>query len=287
MRTNRFRARRLIAVGLIGLTATAVIGHVALGEDVEDITVSEGQSVKKDFPALVGVQPPFCVFGPDCRSAANCKTGTTHWCDTADLTIQVPSSYTASDFFKVDIELTWADTPGGNDVNLYVYRATGTQAQVLASATATKPERVTLQDPPESKYQIVVANIQGTNTGYSLTVTFVPQGRIDAPAEDDEFGFGSSSSARSSEEDFADSAVFDLPPPPLPEGAVPSSGPRPVERPGPDGSLSRKSLVVLAAASPPGQNSRTPFIVSSVVAALAATALGVFLYLRGRHDTDL
>ncbi len=286
VRTDKSRARRLFASILLGLIATAVIGGVALGEDVDDFTVSEGQTVKKDFPPLVGVQSPIAFGDPaTTRNANNCKASTQHWCDTSDLTIEVPSSYTSADFFKVDIALSWTPPSTGNNVDLFVYRTTG--SQVLSSATANNPERVSLQDPPERKYFIVVANISGTNSGYSLTVSFVPQGRIDAPEEPDEFNFRSPSRFESDDDSLsADSGIFDLPTAPQPEGAVASSGPRPVDRPGPDGSLSSKKLIVLAASSPPGQNSRTPFVVSTAVAALAATALGVFLYLRGRHDTD-
>jgi hypothetical protein len=283
--TDKARARRAIIAALVGVLATAIFAGAALGEDVEDITISEGQTVKKDYPALVGPQPPVCFFGggdPTCRNTTNCKANTTHWCDTSDLTIDVPASYTSSDFFKIDIQLSWTSPPEGNDVDLFVYRTTG--SQVLSSSTSNNPEKVSLQDPPERKYVILVANIDGTNSGYALTVSFVPQ-KIDAFEEAEEFSFGSPSRSESSDDSF-DAGLFDLPPAPAPEGAIASSGPRPVERPGPDGSLTRRTFAVLAASSPPGQNSRLPFIASSIVAALVAAGLGVFLYLRGKGDSD-
>lgn len=276
--------RRIIAAAAIGLIAASTLTGIALGEDVDDITVSEGQTVKKDYPPLFGVQSPIAFGGPETRNPNNCRASTTHWCDTADLTIEVPSSYTSSDFFKVEIELSWSPPPSGNNVDLFVYRKTG--QQVLSSATGNNPEKVSLQDPPERNYFIVVANIQGTNSGYTLTVRFVPQGRIPPPEEPEEFGGPRSQPSRFDADEGSDASFSDLPPPPQPEGLVASVGPRPVERPGPDGATSRRGLVVLAASSPPGGTSRLPFIVSSVAAALVVAGLGVFLYLRGRQDPE-
>lgn len=278
-------ARRMVAAALVGLIAAVIVAGAALGRDADDITVTGGQTVNKDYPAIPSQEPPGVapLFGNiGQRSPAFCRDNG-QWCDVIDLIIQVPAHYTSSNFFRVDISLTWPDPSGINNLNMYLHRTNGTQ--VLSSATATQPERITLQDPPDPKYWIVVNNAQGVNSGYRMSVTFVEQGRLDAPEEPDEFNFRTPSRS-DSEQSFSDSGIFDLPSPPQPEGAIASAGPRPVDRPGPDGSPSRRTLVVLAAASPPAGNSRLPFIVSSSVAALAAAGLGVFLYMRGRHDAD-
>lgn len=288
-RTDKSRARRLVAAALVGLIAAVILAGAALGRDAEDITITEGQTINKDYPALPSQEPPAVAlfFGNFGQRSPNFCRDNGQWCDVIDLNIQLPAHYTSADFFKVDITLSWPNPSGVNDLNMYLHRANSSGTQVLSSAGANNPEKITLQDPPDPKYWIVVNNARGVNSGYRLSVSFVGQGRIDAPEEPDEFNFGSPSRFESDDSLSADSEIFGLPTAPQPAGANASSGPRPIDRPGPDGSLSRKTLVVLAASSAPGGNSRLPFIVSTAVAALGATGLAVFLYLRGRHDADL
>lgn len=274
----------MAAAAVISLSVALMLAGVALGRDSGEITATEGQTVEKDYGPIPANEPPggilFGNFGQ--RSPATCKDNSPY-CDVVTLNIQVPGHYTSSHFFKVDIVLTWPDPSGANDLNMYLHRTNGTQ--VLASATATQPEKITLQDPSEPQYLIVVSNARGPNSGYRLSVTFVPQGSISAPEEPEEFGSGSQSS-RFDDDEESDTSFQDLPAVPQPEGALASTGPRPVERPGEDGAIARRELLVLATSGPPGGNSRLPFIVSSVAAAVVVTGLGVFLYLRGKQDPD-
>lgn len=283
-----------------GVIVTLILANGAPGRDVDDITLGEGQTVNKEYGPIAANEPPVGIlFGNTLRTPPTCRDSS--YCDVIDLSIDVPPEYGAANFFKVDIELRWSNPTGTNNLNLYVHRVNGLQVLSSVGAGATQPERVTLQDPPEQKYFVVVSNAAGPNTGYRLTATFVPQGGLAEPDADDDFQFGGGSPGQADDDAAGDTSDLAVPglgpaqsplaavfPPELapPAGAVPSEGPRPVEQPGPDGPLATRALVALASTSPPPGSSDVPVVVSATMAALTLAGLAVFLFVRGRRETD-
>jgi hypothetical protein len=285
----KWRAMFLVAAALVGVMAALMLGGAALGKDAGEITVAEGQTVTKEVTTPIpGHEPttPIPIGGSFFRNPSRCRGDVgVAYCDVITLNIQRPAHYASSDFFYIEVELTWpeANPAAPNNLNLYLHLADGTDFYALSSESNKQPERFRLYDPPANKYYLVVSNRSGVNVGYRLKVSFVKQEGFAFEEVEDSEGAGRSQADRDSPVD--DPGFSDFPLAPGPEGTG-SVGPRPVERPGPDGSLSRRPLVLLAAVSPPGPNSRLPLIISSAIALLAAAGLGIFFYLRGRLDSD-
>jgi hypothetical protein len=60
-------------------------------------------------------------------------------------------------------------------MDLYVWDSPQGKAALRAGATDQEPESLKLYRPAKGKYQIVVINFAGPNTGYKLKVTYKPE----------------------------------------------------------------------------------------------------------------
>lgn len=267
------------ALAWLAVIPLLIFAGAALGQDVEDITVTEGQTVTKNYSAILANEPPISpIFGTTARVPDRCRSSA--YCDAIDLKIETPASYQGEDFFRIDITLSW-QSPAPNDLNMYLHRPDGYRTHT--SATANNPEKISVPDPRRKEHVIIVSNFSGTNSGYVLSVAFVPLGRASFPEPTGEPPSSRRAGAGSSGSAFPDLPVVSQPDSGL---AAAGAGQRSVERPGEDGPASRNVLLTLPAARDVPRNSSLPFIVTSVLATFAAVGLGVSLYYRGRRESE-
>jgi hypothetical protein len=194
--------KRLIATlavcTLAGLSAPSLPAG-ALGQ--AGIRVEADQTVEKEYPPIPLANPVPATPATKPANPEDCKTSPA--CDTIPLEIVVPSTLTEADEFFVTVELIWQTmtTPGLgqgtpaevgetaiNDLDLYVWEDPQGAEDVARSASSTTPEKLRMFRPVKGRYQIVVANYAGPNTGYKLKVTYKPE-KIESPFESLDPGF--------------------------------------------------------------------------------------------------
>lgn len=264
----------IVALLLISLFL-AFSGGRALGSDVADLTITEGEPAERDYG-------PIATFSPDAnppgRTPANCAGAL--YCDVADLTVNVPAHYGRFDLYSVVVTLSWG-SPSTNNMNLYLYD-TNRSTNLRSSATANHPERVEALEPPGGKYYLTILNESGPNAGYKLRAEFVPKGRIPEPDEPSD-GSGSAVSGGGASDEFG---FEDLNPelPPVPAiGAEPGQI-RAVESPGPDGPTMKANLATLGVARGFKDSTSLTSMILGGLATLIALAFGAVLFIRHRRS---
>lgn len=189
---SKLPLRRLLAAASVALVTAALTGPVTPVAALEQpgVRVEEDQTVEKEYGPIPASAPAptnkqVNPYKPDtCRTVA--------YCDVIPLEIVTPPGLAEADEFFVNVELSWTtmSTPGTpatnpttvNDLDLYVWDDPQGEEEVELSATATVPEELSLYRPTKGKYQIVVVNYLGPNTGYKLKVAYKPE-RIVPPFE--------------------------------------------------------------------------------------------------------
>ena len=188
--------RRLL--GLVGVLAVLVAAGsaptpVGALEQQPGIRVEENQTVEREFGPIAGQDPLPAeqLSTPDsCRTAA--------YCDVIPLEVVLPADLVDSDEFFVAVELRWetpnlpstpaSGTQAVNDLDLYVWDDPAGESEIAHSEEATEPEALRLYRPVKGRYQIVVHNFRGANTGYRLKVSYVTE-ILEKPFESLEPGF--------------------------------------------------------------------------------------------------
>lgn len=211
--------RRLVQLGVLSLLVAALGGPVAPSsalEQAQGLRVEENQTIAQEYQ-------PIPVFNPAPDNPKikpeDCKT--MPYCDVIPLEVVIPADLASDEEFFVRVKLEWetSDIPanpatGGtravNDLDLYVWDEPQGDMELAMGATEEEPEELALFRPTKGRYQIVVVNYLGPNTGYRLTATYKPE-PIVPPFESLE-------------------PVFELPPLPV-EAPVPEP---PVELPEPE-----------------------------------------------------
>jgi hypothetical protein len=188
--------RRLLLAGVaLALAVTASPGPagpaIALPQ-AQGLRVQENQAVEQEYPPIPG-QNPIPDVPPPARNLTtpdDCRT--VPWCDVIPLEVLVPPTLQAADEFFVNVELSWEtqripqgpEVPGNgpvtnetpvNDLDLYIWEEPAGEEDVAASTTDVIPEVARLFRPTKGKYQIVVVNYVGPNTGYKLKVSYKPE----------------------------------------------------------------------------------------------------------------
>ncbi len=238
--------RRLIQFGVLSLLVAALGGPVGTSAALErgpGLRVEENQTVAQEYP-------PIPVFNPAPDNPKikpdDCKTAP--WCDVIPLEVVVPADLPDEEEFFVRVKLEWEtenipgnpvtpDTRAVNDLDLYVWDDPQGDVERAMGATEQEPEELALFRPTKGRYQIVVVNYLGPNTGYRLTATYKPEPII-PPFESLE-------------------PVFDLPPLPVEAPALPEPPaelPEPAESPAPPSGFSGAPVETPAApafATPP------------------------------------
>ena len=181
--------RRLIQLAVLSLVVAVLGGPVGTSSALEreqGLRVAESQTVAQEYQ-------PIPVFNPvpddpatgskitpeDCRTAA--------WCDVIPFEVVTPPDLAPEDEFFVRVKLEWEtsnipaspatdnETRAVNDLDLYVWDEPEGEVEVAMGATEQEPEELALFRPTKGRYQIVVANYLGPNTGYRLTATYKPE----------------------------------------------------------------------------------------------------------------
>ena len=177
--------RRLIQFGLIGLVVAAMSGPATPSSALEQapgLTVAENQTVAQEYQ-------PIPIFNPAPDNDATgsnmspdvCKTAA--WCDVVPLEVVVPAGLGSEDEFFVRVKLEWETNkvPGNplmqgtrtvNDLDLSVWDDPQGEMELAMGASELEPEELTLFRPTKGRYQLVVTNYLGPNTGYRLTATY-------------------------------------------------------------------------------------------------------------------
>jgi hypothetical protein len=144
----------------------------ALASAQDRITVDPGRTVTREFPAIVGVNPAPKQQNDDLNAPGDPDPGTCAnlpSCDVIPLTVVQPPGLSVFDSFSLEIELRW-DAPG-DDLDLYFWYDPQGTVVAKKSVTTAATEKITFQEPTSKKYQIVVNNAAGINSGYTLRVT--------------------------------------------------------------------------------------------------------------------
>lgn len=262
-------------VGMFVISLLFWSGPSSEGSDVADLIVTEGQPAENDYGAIVLSSPD---ANPPGRAPANCA-GAASYCDVADLTINVPSSYNRFNLYSVVVTLSWS-SPSTNNMNLYLYDTNRT-TNLRSSATANHPERVEVLEPSSGRYALTILNESGANTGYKLKAEFVSKGTIPETAEPkEEFGSPSQGEGSSSEFGFED-PILNLPSVPLERAQKDQI--RAVETPGPDGPTTKATLATLGVAKGFENPTQLASMVLGVVGTLVALGFGAVLFVRHRR----
>jgi hypothetical protein len=204
--------RLIAAVAVFALAALSAPSLPAGALAQAGIRVEADQTVEREYPPIPLANPAPATPATQPVNPNDCKTSPA--CDTIPLEIVPPATLAEADEFFVTVELIWQtmNTPGVgqgtpaevketavNDLDLYVWEDPQGAEDVASSASSTTPEKLRMFRPVKGRYQIVVANYLGPNTGYKLKVTYKPE-RIETPFESLEPGY--------------------IPPPPEPEVPV-------------------------------------------------------------------
>jgi hypothetical protein len=160
----------LLTIAALGLAAALSLvpsGSSRAGTQ-PPLSIDPGRTETRSYPALVGAytQAPSPAPELDPATCANLPS-----CDVVPLTVVQPEGVSVFDEFVLEIELRWADdTPVADDMSLELWYDPQTANAAASSATDRNPEMVRFAEPTSGKFQIVVANVSGPNTGYTLTV---------------------------------------------------------------------------------------------------------------------
>lgn len=156
-----FRATSLAALALVAILLAAVPAARA-ATPASGTATAAGDS-------LAWTGGPF--------TSANASTGTCLEgvsCDTFTLELQIPAGKVA----RVDFRIGWQDA--GNDFDLYVFDASGTQRDFSASGGTTS-EQVAIEGLPAGEYRVVTNAFATIDAGYSGSLTVETVG--DPPAD--------------------------------------------------------------------------------------------------------
>jgi len=172
-----------LALALAGISVPSS-PVAALDQSAATIRVAENQTVEKEFGPIPGQKPVGVPApAPSLDTPDDCKQAT--YCDVIPLEVVVPASLAPADEFFVSVELSWATenipstpatpTTAVNDMDLYVWDSPQGEEATAVSAAGQEPESLRLYRPTKGRYQIVVVNFAGPNTGYKLKVTYKPE----------------------------------------------------------------------------------------------------------------
>ena len=194
---SRAGGRRFVAAAAVALAVLATASpamRVGAVEQEEGFRVAENETQEREYPPLTGQKPVNAPEPlPPLDTPEECRTA--NWCDVIPLEVVVPPTLTDADEFFVVVELFWetqnipstprTGTTAVNDMDLYVWDvAAGEEPpeEIAFSAGSTQPEMLKLFKPTKGRYEIVVVNFAGPNTGYRLKVTYKPE-KIERPFE--------------------------------------------------------------------------------------------------------
>lgn len=255
----------------VALLVVAMLVHPwftpsAEGRTGAAITVGESQTVEKEYPGIPGNNP-----GATPRDPNTCSTVV--YCDTIDLTVQVPGHYSSQTRYTINITVAWQNSDL-NNLNIYAFDRDKT-TQLQGTTGPEQPEEIALYDPPGGKYFVVVLNATGVNNAYKAKVEFVAETQ--------------GTSAGSSSVSSGTARLTPSPPPrqilaftsATPAAPAPNVPARPVAVAGPDGGSKTSTLESLGEPT----EARGRQIASFLLIAWAAIVVGGLLvwWLRWRR----
>lgn len=174
------RGRSLLIILAVTVLLIFPVGG-AVGLDVEDLAISPASKIdQKQYDPIVQSNPGSASQNPTiCRSAP--------YCDTIDLVIAVPETFT--DNWMVRMTITWEDI-AESDIDVFFYDPS--QARLTASETGTQPEVMTARNLDPGRHFITILNWVGVHEYYVVKAEFIPlpkaagSGRIFTPPPTDE-----------------------------------------------------------------------------------------------------
>lgn len=248
----------------------------ASAQDVEDFTITEGQTVEKDYGPIPSQTTGQTTGSAQCKTPDQFQPQSIFTCDAIDVTVDVSSRYTANDLWRVEYELSWANS-AVNNLNLFLYDSKDTE--VNKSSTANHPEKMIQNEPHGGKYVLVVFNQSGSNSGYHVKAHFSYGGKRPPPAPDDDApAVASRNNPRNTGSTSLETA--ELTAPVSPGEASPES----VQAAGPDGPLFDS---VLSQMGRPSVESQSATAILAIVLALVVIVGGTAFLLVRRRRQDL
>jgi hypothetical protein len=184
MRINGGTLRRLARVGALGALMVAASGPAAPSSALEQsqgLRVAENETVAQEYQPIPMFNP-----APDNPKIKPDDCKTLPWCDTIPLEIVTPANLPDEMEFFVRVKLEWEtenipanpvmpSTRAVNDLDMYVWDEPQGDVDVAMAASEQEPEELALFRPTKGRYQIVIVNYLGPNTGYRLTATYKPE----------------------------------------------------------------------------------------------------------------
>lgn len=202
-RFRRFAACSTLMLALVGLGG--VMPQADALEQGPALKVGPEQSVEQAFPPIVAAFPVPSLPDHKLITPEDCKK--TPYCHVIPLEVVPASNLEESDEFFVTVELAWetqkieegpeVTVPGEkpeplyseqkfNDLDMYVWDdpmpEEGEIEPEELAATDKIPEAARMYRPTKGRYQIVVVNYVGPNTGYKIKATYKTE-KIEAPFE--------------------------------------------------------------------------------------------------------
>lgn len=192
--TRSPRRRALAALAAAAVTAAAVVVAVpgagpASAVSRGGIVVAEGQPAQANYPPIAGNMPSSGVlifFPDDCGSpdttppitvGAGAGSG---FCDSVPIDVK-PPNVDANTAWVVEIEVSWDDPAGGNDIDVTLFDDQQVKLREGSTGYTTFGEAATAENPEKirtflmtlGRYNLVVLNYVGPNTGYTVTARMV------------------------------------------------------------------------------------------------------------------
>ena len=209
------RARRARALGIGALVALVIAlptTQPATASRVEPVRVSESAPYEQPRGPIAGQDPAGRIIGPgDCAVVPSCHV--------MALEVAQPAIGPDEDFL-VRLTISWDSRPVGesstNNLDVYVWNDPPGAAPI-AQSTVNEPETITLFRPEKPRYEIVVLNRFGPNTGYAVRAELSREALV-RPFESVAPGQASRTPARPS----SNAAPAAAPGPPSGRGATPT-----------------------------------------------------------------
>ncbi len=184
MRIHGGTVRRLGRVAALGLLLAAVgspVGTSSALEQAQGLRVAENETMAQEYGPIPAFNP--APDNPKIKPE-DCKT--MPWCDVIPLEVVTPPNLAEEAEFFVRVKLEWEteNIPGNpvtpntravNDLDMYVWDDPQGDVEQAMGASEQEPEELALFRPTKGRYQIVVVNYLGPNTGYRLTATYKPE----------------------------------------------------------------------------------------------------------------
>ena len=192
---TRRRATAILLSAILAATTAVLAGDVGALEQ-ESVTLPPESVVERDYPPIPAQDPAFVTVDHTVIDPPTCAAMPS--CHLVPIDVQAPDVAEGDDF-SMSLTISWASEQvsdnnvqplQSNDLDVFLYddgqtaEAEGSSGytEIGSSASGDNPERVQVYEPLLGRYNLVVINFVGGNTGWTLTAESI-LGRFVTPFE--------------------------------------------------------------------------------------------------------